>query len=318
MVIETFNNAEIIDTNERDLRVLFYKIFLSNKNYIKKRDIYKPHFDIDKKYQNDKLNNLNTQSYLQNFKFLNMVNTTKKLSYSVKNDFYINKKKETDDSFIINFSKYPFLERLNFIDCNYVWNECIDKNLLMFHFKDKFENDSRFLNEKCIKEYSFFRNDKLKINYNLKSLLEKYQNFFENIYLVDSSKNILNKFDNLSHYINKFNYCYNNNRFTDYFNNNNFFYLEECLNNYFHFLELQNEFNEKENKLYNLKYFGLDLKKSNDIICVLNENEQVNINYDNIVNSSKNVNIIIKNSKNLNLINKFVKKMKLLDRKSVV
>ena len=151
MVLETFNNAEIIDTNEEELRLLFYKIFVYNKKNIKKDDKYKPNFDIIKKYQNDTLNNLNTQSYLQNFKFLNMNNLTKNISCSVKNDFYINRKKETDDTSIIESSKYSFLQSSNFIDCNYLWNECIDQNLFLNYCKfdcDKVE----LLNEKKSKK----------------------------------------------------------------------------------------------------------------------------------------------------------------------
>jgi len=312
MVLETFNNAKIIDTNEEELRLLFYKIFLYNKKNIKKSDKYKPHFDIIKKYQNDKLNNLNTQSYLQNFKFLNMNNLTKNISCSVKNDFYIHRKKETDDTSIIESSKYSFLQSSNFIDCNYLWNECIDQNLFLNYCK--FDCDEvELLNEKKSKKL-YYEENGIKINYDIKSCLEKFGNFFENIYLLDNNKNILNNFHHLFKTINMFNDCYKNNTFNTYFNSNKIFYIEELLHNYLKFLDIKDYFDKNENCFY-LDYLDLNFKNHTDVFCLVNEEEQININYNKLLESSKtnnyNINIIIKNSRNLKLIDNFIKKMKL-------
>ena len=312
MVLETFNNAEIIDTNEEELRLLFYKIFVYNKKNIKKDDKYKPNFDIIKKYQNDTLNNLNTQSYLQNFKFLNMNNLTKNIYCSVKNDFYINRKKETDDTSIIESSKYSFLQSSNFIDCNYLWNECIDQNLFLNYCKfdcDKVE----LLNEKKSKKL-YYEENGLKINYDIKSCLEKFGNFFENIYLLDNNKNILNNFQHLFQVINMFNDCYKNNTFDTYFSSNKNFYIEELLHNYLKFLDIKDDFDKNENCFY-LDYLDFNFKNNTDVFCLVDEGEQININYSKLLESSKtnnyNINIIIKNSRNLKLLDNFIKKMKL-------
>ena len=299
-MLETFGNAVIKETEIEDLESLFYFI-LQNNRAIKKNKVQGDIINIKNTFLNGVKNNFIKQrkNTIKNRRKNFFLKTNQKLvSFYLKNRLYNPHKFNYDkfqnvfwknyDHFYNNIKNYSSLENYKFINNNFLNDDLIDKKCLL-KYVDKIFNFNNLL---CIDNDQFkykLKDDELvlieeikpkqktetfenipsdnkftKINYNLKSLFNRYNKIYENIYLLDQIDSIdLNSLSSLHQQINFFKKCYIETNFDNYLSTNSF-YLEEMINIFLRIVYIKNNFTSLDQNIFIFEY--TDCNKIIDIL----------------------------------------------------